>query len=89
MTDPTPEWILEAIDPARRMKRIHVGLRKIKDFPLGRSKVSEVLHELLRHADDDILGRIWREWREIGRIDLAMEAEIEMERRKNHSVGRG
>jgi len=88
MADNLSEWILDVLHPERRRKKLHAYLRKFEEFPPGNPKISDLFHKALRSADDKMLGQVWREWKEINRIDLALEAEREMERRKAHSVGR-
>jgi hypothetical protein len=78
------EWLLDILHPERRRQKFHAFLRDLENYPANNPKVLEVFHKALRRTDDKMLGEIWREWKDGGRGDLALEAEREMERRKAH-----
>ena len=88
MTNDLNEWVLDILYPERRRAKFHDTLLKFEGYQPNDPKFADVLHKLLRQADDKMLGQIWREWKDGGRKDLSLEVEQEMERRRSSSQNR-
>ena len=88
MRDEIPDWMKELAEPdyrERQRKRWLELLQGFANYPLTNAKVTDILRDTLRKADDGVLGEAWAHWKSEGRSDLMEEAVREMEHRKRRS----